>query len=88
MAERRVTEIDVELAGWTATSSGKRTSRPPWRDFDPVWASLPPRDQIRVVELLVDRVITMARRPHLDHVPSKRDRTLADELARRKEDAA
>lgn len=88
-AECRVTEIDIEQAELDGDIVGEADVAAALQDFDAVWASLPPRDQVRVVELLVDRVAYDGRagRIAITFRPNG-IRTLAAELARREEDAA
>ncbi len=88
-AECRVTEIDAELAELDGDIVGEADVAAALRDFDAVWASLPPRDQVRVVELLVDCVAYDGRagRIAITFRPNG-IRTLAAELARLEEDAA
>jgi site-specific DNA recombinase len=88
-AERRVTEIDDELATLEGKLIDKAEVAAALADFDALWDSLAPREQARVVELLVERVaydghagnIAITFRP-------AGIKTLAGELASRKEEAA
>ena len=88
-AERRVTQIDDELATLEGDLIDEREVATALADFDAVWDCLAPREQSRVIELLVERVaydgdggnISITFRP-------SGIKTLAVELAERKEDAA
>jgi site-specific DNA recombinase len=56
VAERRLSEIDSELARLDQnTISDDEVSRS-LADFDQVWQTLAPREQARILELLIDRV--------------------------------
>lgn len=88
-AERRVTEIDDELATLEGDLVDEREVTATLADFDALWDCLAPREQARVIELLVERVaydgnggnISITFRP-------AGIKTLAGELAKRKEEAA
>jgi site-specific DNA recombinase len=55
-AERRATELREELAAARRTSVAEHDVAFVLAHFDPVWESLSPREQARVIELLVERV--------------------------------
>ncbi len=55
-AERRVSEIDSELAALDGDLVDDAEVAAAMADFDAVWDSLAPREHARVVELLVERV--------------------------------
>ena len=88
-AERRTTQIDDELAILTGDLVADTEVTAALADFDAVWDCLAPREQARVIELLVERVaydgdggnISITFRP-------SGIKQLAGELAKRKEDAA
>lgn len=88
-AERRVTEIDDELAVLGSDLLEERDVAAALADFDAVWECLAPREQSRVIDLLVERVaydgaggsVSITFRP-------SGIKALAGELARRKDTAA
>ena len=88
-ADRRATAIAEELATLDAELIGETEVATALADFDAVWACLAPREQARVIELLVECVkydgaagnISMTFRP-------TGIKTLAVELAQQREDAA
>ena len=88
-AERRVTEIDNELATLDADLVDEAEVAAALADFDAVWDCLAPREQARVVELLVERIeydghagnISITLRP-------SGIKLLVSELAERREEAA
>ena len=88
-AEQRVTQIDDELAKLTEDLVDECEVASALADFDALWATLAPREQARVVELLVDRVAydgqagSVAITFRLSGV-----RTLAAELAAERGEAA
>ena len=55
-AERRLTEIDVRLAELKAERIDAADVTEAFADFDNVWRALSPREQARVLQLLVRRV--------------------------------
>jgi len=55
-AQRRVTEIDDELAALGGDLVDEAEVAAALADFDAVWDCLAPREQARVIELLVERV--------------------------------
>ena len=88
-AEQRATEIAEELATLDAELIDETEVASALADFDTVWNCLAPREQARVIELLVESVkydaiagnISMTFRP-------TGIKTLAVELAQLQEDAA
>ena len=56
IAERRLTEIDEEAAALGRQVVGQQEVAQALSAFDPVWASLSPHEQARIVRLLVERV--------------------------------
>jgi site-specific DNA recombinase len=88
-AERRVTEIDDELAALNGNLVDEAEVAAALDDFDALWECLAPREQARVIELLVEQIsydgdggnISITFRPTGIKV-------LAGELAKRKEEAA
>src|SRR5262249_53419010 len=55
-SEGRLAEIDREIADLQAQSVTERDVVAALADFDRLWAALSPREQVRVVQLLVHRV--------------------------------
>jgi site-specific DNA recombinase len=55
-AERRNTEVNEEIIDLNRTVVDERDVTVALSAFDPVWASLTPREQVRIVQLLVERV--------------------------------
>ncbi len=55
-AERRATEVREQMHAINARSVDHEDVAQAMARFDPVWNSLTPREQARVVELLVERV--------------------------------
>ncbi|MFM2094087.1 MAG: DNA-invertase hin [Planctomycetota bacterium] len=88
-AEQRVTQIDDELAKLATDLVDESDVVTALADFDALWVSLSPREQARVVELLVDQVAYdgQAGRVAITFRPSG-IKTLAAELAASKEEAA
>jgi site-specific DNA recombinase len=56
LAERRAAEIAEELAGLGSEQVTREEVEQALTAFDPVWDSLAPREQARVIQLLVQRV--------------------------------
>jgi site-specific DNA recombinase len=88
-AEQRVTQIDDALARLAEDLVDEGDVVAALEDFGDLWASLAPREQARVVELLVDQVAYdgNAGSVAITFRPSG-IRTLAAELTSRKEEAA
>ena len=88
-AERRLTQIEDELAVLDRDLVDEAEVATALADFDSVWDCLAPREQARVIELLIDRVtfdgdggnVSITFRP-------SGIKTLASELADQKEVAA
>ncbi|MBI5866082.1 MAG: recombinase family protein, partial [Planctomycetes bacterium] len=55
-AEGRVAEIDAKLAELRKELVGEADVAAAFADFDNVWEALSPREQIRVLRLLISRV--------------------------------
>ena len=55
-AERRLTEIEQELDALRATEIDPAEVRAALADFAAVWDSLSPKEQARILQLLVERV--------------------------------
>ena len=55
-AERRLSEIAARLAEWEAERIDARDVTAALADFDNVWQAVSPREQARVIHLLVERV--------------------------------
>jgi site-specific DNA recombinase len=87
--ERRLTQIDDELATLTGDLIDRDEVATALADFDALWDCLAPREQSRVIDLLIERVtfdgdggnVSITFRP-------SGIKTLADDLAERKEEAA
>lgn len=54
--EQRSTQIREELAALRGSIVSEKNAAQALADFDPVWESLAPREQVRVIRLLVQRV--------------------------------
>jgi site-specific DNA recombinase len=89
-AERRATEVREQVLALSRDLVDQREVAKAMSIFDPVWDSLTPREQARVVQLLVERVdydgatgkVSITFRP-------SGIKTLADEIASQNtEDAA
>ena len=88
-AERRVTEIDCELATLDGDLVDEGEVAATLADFDAVWDCLAPREQSRVIELLVERVAYDGAGGNISITfRASGIKTLACELAKRTEDAA
>jgi site-specific DNA recombinase len=89
VAERRVTEIDDELAGLDGDLINESEIAAALADFDAVWDCLTPREQARVVELLVEQVVYDHERGSISvGIRETGIKTLAAEMAEREERAA
>jgi site-specific DNA recombinase len=55
-AERRLTEIQNEMAALEEQQVSEEELAGALVDFDPVWESLAPREQMRLIRLLIERV--------------------------------
>ena len=88
-AERRVTEIDDELATLDGELVDETEAAAALADFNTLWDCLAPREQARVIELLIERVAYdgSAGKIAITFQPAG-IKTLASELAQRKDDAA
>ena len=88
-AERRVTTIAEELATLDAKRIDEAEVATALADFDAVWDCLAPREQARVIELLVDSVKYdgIAGKISITFRPTG-IKTLAAELAQKQEEAA
>jgi site-specific DNA recombinase len=88
-AERRLTEIDNELISFRGELVDEVEVARALAEFDQLWETLAPREQARVLELLVERVEYDGQRGSVSltfhHCGVK---MLTQELANRKEDAA
>jgi len=56
LAERRLTEIGEQVEGLSRQALGENDVAAALADFDPVWQTLTPQEQARLVGLLVERV--------------------------------
>src|SRR5262249_22893500 len=54
--ERRLTEVKEQIAGYERERLTEDDVEKALATFDPVWEALTPREQIRIVQLLVERV--------------------------------
>jgi site-specific DNA recombinase len=83
-AERRSAEIDEEVAALGLGQVNEEEVERALAAFDPVWEALAPREQARVVQLLVERVDYDGRSAEVSVTFRPTGiRTLADELAGR-----
>ena len=88
-AERRVTEIDDELAALDGDLIEEPEAAAALANFDAVWDCLAPREQSRVIELLVERVIYDGKGSNISITFRPTGiKTLAGELSQRKDEAA
>ncbi len=88
-AERRITEIDDELATLDGELVDETEATAALADFNALWDCLAPREQARVIELLVERVAYDGRAGKIAITFRPTGiRTLASELAERKDEAA
>jgi site-specific DNA recombinase len=90
ISERRATEIREQVIALSRTLVDEREIAKTMSAFDPVWESLTPREQVRVVQLLVERVDYDGNNNKVSIVfhPSG-IKTLADDIANHNtEDAA
>jgi site-specific DNA recombinase len=88
-AERRLTEIDDELAALAGDLVDEAEVATALADFDAVWECLAPREQARVIELLIERVEFNGESGHvaITFRPSG-IKALGEEVIHRKEEAA
>jgi site-specific DNA recombinase len=88
-AERRMTEIDDELAVLTSNLVDEAEVAAALGDFDTVWDCLAPREQARVIELLVEQISYDGNGGNISITFHPTGiKTLAGELAKRNEEAA
>jgi site-specific DNA recombinase len=88
-AERRLSEIDSELATLEGNLIDEAEVAAALTDFDAEWDCLTPREQARVVELLVEQVVYDHERGGVAIAFRETGiKTLAAELAKREEKAA
>lgn len=88
-AERRITEIDDELATLDGELVDEAEVATGLADFNALWDCLAPREQARVIELLVERVAYDGRAGKIAITFRPTGiKTLASELAERKDEAA
>jgi len=87
-AERRVTEIDDELVALKNTLVDEPEVAKALAEFDALWDALAPREQVRIVELLVERVVYDGAAGKISFTFRPAGiRTLVDELAKAREAA-
>lgn len=55
-SERRLTEVDGQIVEWRRDLVTEAEVAAAFADFDNVWAALSPREQVRLINLLVHRV--------------------------------
>jgi site-specific DNA recombinase len=88
-AERRLTEIDNELISLQDELVGEEEVARALADFDGLWGTLAPREQARVLELLIQRVDYDGQHGNVSLTFHPCGiKSLAQELANRQEDAA
>jgi site-specific DNA recombinase len=88
-AERRVTEIDDELAALNGNLVDEAEVAAALGDFDGVWDCLAPREQARIIDLLVEQITYDGKDGNISITFRPTGiRTLAGELGNRKEEAA
>ncbi len=88
-AERRVTEVDDELATLDGQLIDEAEVAETLADFDALWDCLVSREQARILELLVERVAYEAEAGSISITFRPAGiKALACEMAQRKEDAA
>src|SRR5262249_42615566 len=88
-AERRMTEIDEELASLSAQLIDPAEVTAALTDFDAVWNCLTPREQARVIELLIEEIAYDGDQGNITITfRATGIKTLAAELAKRNEEAA
>ncbi len=89
IAERRLTEIDNELIALRGKLVDERDLASALADFDTMWETLAPREQARVLELLVERVDYDGERGRISLTFHPTGiKSLTRELASHQEDAA
>ena len=89
IAEQRLTEIDSELVTLASRSVNETEVTQALAEFDRVWDALAPREQARVLELLIERVEFDGHRGNMSITLHPTGiKSLADELAAYEEDAA
>jgi site-specific DNA recombinase len=88
-AERRLTEVDDDLAGLDKSLVDEADVATALADFNALWECLAPREQARVVELLVESV-TFDERANSVSITFRPSgiKTLAGDMADRKGEAA
>ncbi|RIK71914.1 MAG: resolvase, partial [Planctomycetota bacterium] len=88
-AERRLTEIDDELASLSGQLIDEREVAQALADFDQLWETLAPREQARLLEAVVERVEYDGQRGQISLTFRPCGiKTLARRIAERPEDAA
>ncbi len=88
-AERRMSEIDAELATLAGDLVDEVDVAAALADFDAVWECLAPREQARVIELLVEQVVYDGKVGNISITFRPTGiKTLASELAKQQEEAA
>jgi len=86
-ADRPITQIDHELATLRGDLVDEREVATAMADFDALWDCLAPREQSRVIDLLVEKITFDGGNISITFRPSG-IKALAGELAERKEEAA
>ncbi len=88
-AERRLTEVDDELVGLQDNLVEESEVAAALVDFDAVWASLTPREQSRVIHILVERVAYdgISGNVSITFKPTG-NKIVANEVTQRREEAA
>lgn len=88
-ADRRITEIDDELPTLEGELVDETEATAALADFDALWDCLTPHEQARVIELLIERVAYDGRAGKIAITFRPTGiKTLASELAERKDEAA
>ncbi len=89
LAERRITEIDDEVTALSGPIINEDEVAASLKDFDELWNVLSPREQSRIIELLIERVTYDGHASMLSITyRSAGIRMLAFEIAQPQEDAA
>jgi site-specific DNA recombinase len=89
LVEGRVKQVREQIKTVTGQIIGEEDATRALSAFDPVWGTLTPREQARVVGLLVDRVVYDGSKQKVTVTFHPTGiKTLADELAERQEEVA
>ena len=89
VAERRLTEVDNELATLSGRQVNEADVATALAEFDNIWDALAPREQIRVLELLIEQIEFNGHRGNMSITFRPTGiKTLTDTLSATKEDTA